>query len=259
MNFTAIEYTVNNRVAYITLNRPEKRNAFSVELVADLKVAFSIASTDNDVKVIVLNAKGKAFSAGADLSALQQLQNNTYGDNLQDSTELAALFEMIYTLPKVVIAQVEGPAIAGGCGLATICDLIFATPDASFGYTEVKIGFIPAIVMIFLLRKIGETRAKELLLSGDLITAETAQKMGLINFIAQPDAIQQTVYEYAQKLCTQTSADSLRLTKQMIANVQNLTLTQALQYAAQMNATARTTDDCKRGIAAFLNKEKLVW
>lgn len=259
MNFTAIEYTVNNRVAYITLNRPEKRNAFSVELVADLKVAFSIASTDNDVKVIVLNAKGKAFSAGADLSALQQLQNNTYGDNLQDSTELAALFEMIYTLPKVVIAQVEGPAIAGGCGLATICDLIFATPEASFGYTEVKIGFIPAIVMIFLLRKIGETRAKELLLSGDLITAETAQKMGLINFIAQPDAIEQTVYEYAQKLCTQTSADSLRLTKQMIANVQNLTLAQALQYAAQMNATARTTDDCKRGIAAFLNKEKLVW
>ncbi|OWY24719.1 methylglutaconyl-CoA hydratase [Sphingobacteriales bacterium UPWRP_1] len=259
MSFTTIEYTINQRIAYITLNRPEKRNAFSPELVTDLKKAFDKAAHDPDVKVIVLHAKGKVFSAGADLSALQQLQNNTYEDNLRDSGELAALFQMIYTLPKVVIAQVEGPAIAGGCGLATICDLVFATPQASFGYTEVKIGFLPAIVMIFLLRKIGETRSKELLLSGELITADTALKMGLINFISDAETISETVFNYAQKLCNEASADSLRLTKQMIAHVQGLSLQDALQYAAGMNASARATDDCKRGIAAFLNKEKITW
>jgi methylglutaconyl-CoA hydratase len=259
MTFSTIEYQVNQRVGYITLNRPEKRNAFSAELVTDLKAAFTQAANDSDVKVIVLNAKGKVFSAGADLGALQQLQNNTFDDNFRDSSELAALFEMIYTLPKVVIAQVEGPAIAGGCGLATICDLVFATPEAAFGYTEVKIGFLPAIVMIFLLRKIGETRAKELLLSGELINAEKAQAMGLINYVKAADEIHQVVFDFAQYLCTQTSADSLRLTKQMIAQVQGLSLPDALYYAAQMNATARTTDDCKRGINAFLNKEKITW
>lgn len=259
MPFTTIEYAVNNRVGYITLNRPEKRNAFSPELVNDLNKAFDKAAHDPDVKVIVLNAKGKVFSAGADLGALQQLQTNTYEDNLRDSGELAALFKMIYTLPKVVIAQVEGPAIAGGCGLATICDLVFATPQASFGYTEVKIGFLPAIVMIFLLRKIGETRSKELLLSGELISAEVAQKIGLINFVSDAETIAETVFTYAQQLCTQTSADSLRLTKQMIAHVQGLSLPDALEYAAGMNATARATEDCKRGIAAFLNKEKISW
>lgn len=259
MTFTTIEYQVENRIGYITLNRPEKRNAFSAELVSDLKAAFTEASNDTNVKVIVLNAKGMAFSAGADLGALQQLQNNTYEDNFRDSSELAILFEMVYTLPKVVIAQVEGPAIAGGCGLATICDFVFATPESVFGYTEVKIGFLPAIVMIFLLRKIGETKAKELLLSGELIQAEKALKIGLINYVKPAEEIHQSVYDFAQFLCSQTSADSLRLTKQMIAQVQGMQLREALRYAAEMNATARATDDCKRGISAFLNKQKIEW
>jgi len=151
-----VKYTVEDRVGYISLNRPEKRNALSYEMVTELKQAFNNAEEDESCKVIILQAEGKVFCAGADLAYLQQLQNNTYEENLEDSTHLMELFKQIYTSSKIVIAKVHGHAIAGGCGLATVCDFSFTVPEAKFGYTEVKIGFIPAIVKVFLLRKIGE-------------------------------------------------------------------------------------------------------
>lgn len=254
-----LTYQVKNRIAYITLNRPEKRNAFNADLVSELIASFQRAEQDEDVKIIVLNANGQVFSAGADLGYIRTLQNNTYAENLEDSKHLMRLFQSIYAHPKVVIAQVEGHAIAGGCGLATVCDFVFAVPAAKFGYTEVKIGFIPAIVMVFLLRKIGEGRAKELLLSGKLISAAEAQQMGLINFVEEPEQIAQAVYDFGQKLCQKTSGQSLERTKTMIAKVQELSLVDGLLYAAEQNAEARATTDCKRGITAFLNKEKIVW
>ena len=254
-----VQYNVQQRVATITLNRPEKRNALSYELVAELKEAFSTASHDADVKVIILNANGDAFCAGADLGYLQQLQGFSYDENLQDSAHLKELFLSIYTHPKIVIAQVQGHALAGGCGLATVCDFVFAVPQAKFGYTEVKIGFIPALVMVFLLRKIGEGRAKELLLSGELYPAEQVLSMGLINKIVSPEKLAEEVNAFALKLAQSNSAQSMMLTKQMIGKVQSLPLEEALRYASEMNAHARNTEDCKRGIAAFLNKEKLSW
>lgn len=254
-----LQYSVQDRIARIILDYPEKRNALSPDLIAALTAAFEKAKVDENVKVIVLSANGTIFSAGADLAYLKSLQSNTYEENLADSQKLMTLFELIYTLNKIVITQVEGPAIAGGCGLASICDIVFATPDATFGYTEVKIGFIPAIVMIFLLRKIGETRAKELLLSGKLINAPTAQTMGLINYVVDREHIASEVTLYARHLCNEASAQALETTKMMIGKVQTMSLNDALHYAAQQNALARTTDDCKRGINAFLNKEKLVW
>jgi methylglutaconyl-CoA hydratase len=207
----------------------------------------------------VLKANGEAFCAGADLGYLQQLQNFSFDENLKDSSHLKELFLQIYTHPKVVIAQVQGHALAGGCGLATICDFVFSVPEAKFGYTEVKIGFIPAIVMVFLIRKIGEGRAKELLLGGDLFTAEQMLQMGLLNKVISAAAVEQEVSVFSKRLVETNSGESMRLTKQMIANVQSKSLDEALQYAAEMNAQARGTDDCKRGISAFLNKEKLIW
>jgi methylglutaconyl-CoA hydratase len=254
-----VEYQVSNRVGSITLNRPEKRNALSHELVSELKEAFTLAENDKDVKVVVLKANGEAFCAGADLGYLQQLQNFSFDENLKDSSHLKELFLQIYTHPKVVIAQVQGHALAGGCGLATICDFVFSVPEAKFGYTEVKIGFIPAIVMVFLIRKIGEGRAKELLLGGDLFTAEQMLQMGLLNKVISAAAVEQEVSVFSKRLVETNSGESMRLTKQMIANVQSKSLDEALQYAAEMNAQARGTDDCKRGISAFLNKEKLIW
>lgn len=254
-----LTYETQKRVAYITLNRPEKRNALSAELVTELKQAFDQAAKDAEVKVIVLSGTGKAFCAGADLAYLQSLQTNTYEENLADSRHLMELFQQIYTLPKVVIAQVNGHALAGGCGLATVCDFAFSVPEAKFGYTEVRIGFIPAIVKVFLLRKIGEGRAKELLLSGNLISADEAQDMGLINHVVHSEALEARVREFAESLCEHNSGQSMAYTKQMIAAVQDMSMEEALNYAAEQNAKARASEDCQKGIAAFLNKETPSW
>ncbi|MCK6618624.1 MAG: enoyl-CoA hydratase/isomerase family protein [Cyclobacteriaceae bacterium] len=254
-----IVYAVSNRIASITLNRPDKRNALNSAMVNDLTNAFNQAEQDDRVKVIILKAAGEAFCAGADLSYLQQLQKNSLEENLADSTNLRNLFHKIYTLSKPVIAQVQGHALAGGCGLATVCDFCFSVPEAKFGYTEVKIGFIPAVVMVFLIRKIGDGRARELLLSGNAINADEAFEKGLVSRLVQPGDLEKTVRDFAEHLVNTNSAMSMKLTKQMIAEVQNLPLDAALDYAAAMNAQARATDDCRRGIAAFLNKEKILW
>ncbi|MBF9255393.1 enoyl-CoA hydratase/isomerase family protein [Pontibacter sp. 172403-2] len=254
-----VKYHVQDRIGYITLARPEKRNALNYELVSELKRAFAYAEDDETCKVIVLRAEGKVFCAGADLEYIQQLQENDYHENLLDSTHLMELFRLIYTLKKVVIAQVHGHAIAGGCGLAAICDIGFAVPEAKFGYTEVKIGFIPAIVKVFLLRKIGEARAKQLLLTGDLISAAEAERYGLVNFVVPAEELEGHVLAFAQKLCTENSRQSMEVTKEMIARVQEMSLEDGLTYASEMNAVARGSEDCRRGIAAFLNKVPQVW
>jgi methylglutaconyl-CoA hydratase len=252
-------FEVTNRVGYITLNRPAKRNALNFEFVQEIKNTFERAEQDETCKVIVLQATGDAFCAGADLAYLQQLQQNTYAENLSDSEHLMHLFKAIYTSKKIVIAQVNGAAIAGGSGLATVCDFCFATPHSTFGYTEVKIGFVPAIVMVFLVRKVSEKMAKQLLLTGDVFEAQKALEFGLINEIVPADKIAETVFAFAQKLCVQTSAQSTGMVKEMLAQVQEITLEEGLQYAANMNAAARNTEDCKKGIAAFLTKQKLTW
>jgi methylglutaconyl-CoA hydratase len=166
---------------------------------------------------------------------------------------------LIYTSPKVIIAQIQGHAIAGGCGLATVCDFSFSIKAAKFGYTEVKIGFIPAIVKVFLIRKIGEGKAKQLLLDGDLISAVEAKDLGLINWVVEENELEDQVFAYAQKLIKQNSGQSMALTKEMIAKVQERNLDDGLEYAASMNAKARGTSDCQKGITAFLNKESIEW
>lgn len=250
---------VRDRVMHITLNRPDKRNALNHDLVATLTQAFLQAEQDAGVKVVLLRANGKAFCAGADLDYLQQLQAYDFDQNLADSTNLRNLFDCIYRMSKPVIAMVQGHAIAGGAGLATVCDFSFAVPEALFGYSEVRIGFIPAIVMTFLLRKIGETRAKELLLSGENIDAATAERYNMITRVVPADQIEAHVLDFAQRLCKQNSAQSMAITKKMIADIQHFPIQEALNFAARMNARARGSEDCKRGIAAFLDKQALEW
>jgi methylglutaconyl-CoA hydratase len=258
-NMEFVNYEVTERVGYITLARAEKRNALNFKVVTELKYAFSFAEKDEACKVIVLRAEGKVFCAGADLEYIQQLQENNYEENLADSTHLMELFRMIYTLKKVVIGQIHGHAIAGGCGLAAICDFGFTVPEAKFGYTEVKIGFIPAIVKVFLLRKIGESRSKQLLLTGDLIAAEEAERFGLVNYIVPAEELEARVFSFAKKLCAENSKQSMEVTKEMISRVQEMSLEGGLHYAAEMNAVARGSEDCQRGIASFLNKESIAW
>jgi len=254
-----LEYNKSERIASIAINRPEKRNALNPGLVSALTNAFVTAINDEDVKVIVLKANGEVFSAGADLDCLKHLQNNTDDDNLKDTNLLKELFLTIYRSPKLVIAQVEGHAIAGGCGLVSVCDLIFSVPEAQFGYTEVKIGFIPALVTCFLLRRIGEGRAKELLLSGELIDAQTAADYGLINFVCAKEEIAGAVDSYVHKLIRSVSANSVALGKALIDSVQDHSLEDSLNLAVKMNVETRSSSDCKKGISAFLKKEKLNW
>jgi methylglutaconyl-CoA hydratase len=254
-----IEYLVKDRIGYITMNRPEKRNALSHEMVTELKTAFKMAEDDDQVKVIILRARGEAFCAGADLEYLQQLQEFSYEQNVADSTHLKELFIQMYELKKVIVAQVQGHALAGGCGIATVCDFVFAVPEAKFGYTEVKIGFVPAIVMIFLIRKLGESKAKELLLTGNLLLADEAKAIGLVNEVVSKDGLHKSVQKFVANLIKSNSGNSMGITKQMISKMQSLSLHEALTFAAEMNAKTRASDDCRKGIAAFLKKEKITW
>src|SRR5688500_8821402 len=216
-----LQYAVHDRLAYITLNRPEKSNALCYDLVSELRVAFKKAEDDERVKIIILNANGDAFCAGADLNFLQELQTNSFEQNLADSDHLKELFLQIYRLKKVVISQVHAHALAGGCGLATVCDFTFAAPEANFGYTEVRIGFVPAIVMVFLLRKVGEGKARQLLLGGSPVTAHEALSLGLVHYVKEKSKLEREVRQFALQLIENNSAYAMGVTKQMIAKFQS--------------------------------------
>lgn len=254
-----IEFKKFDRTAVITLNRPDKRNALHQGIVDELINAFELVAEDASVKIVHLRANGSSFSAGADLEYLKQLQKNSYDENLDDSKKLAALFYRIISLPKPVIACINGAAIAGGCGLATVCDFSIATHSSQFGYTESRIGFVPAIVMTFLLRKIGDTRARDLMLTGRLIDAREAASIGLITRSIDESNFENEIEALSDILLNETSGHSLSLIKQMLVNLPAMTFNDALQYAAETNAAARSHDDCKRGVAAFLAKEKIKW
>lgn len=256
---SAVLTDIIERIGYITLNRPEKRNALSPEMIAGLHQAFVEMNAHEQVKVIVLRSTGKAFCAGADLAYLQQLQGFSYEENLQDSHRLMALFNLIYCLPKVVIAEIQGHALAGGCGLATVCDFAFAVPDALFGYTEVRIGFVPALVSVFLQEQIGAAKTQELLLSGEFISATKAAELGLITGVEPEEFLQKYVHEFATKLITQNSTFSMGKTKMLLRELNQENRNKSLELAAQMNAAARSHEDYKKGIAAFLNKTTPDW
>lgn len=248
-----------DRKAVIVLNQPQKRNALSPRIIEELTQAFHDYREASDVKVIVLRAEGTTFCAGADLAFLQQLQQYGYEENVADSSALRDLYYLINTCPKPVIAEVQGHAIAGGCGLITVCDFVFAVADAKFGYTEVRIGFIPAIVMSFLVRRIGEGHARRLLLSGELIEGIEAFELGLVTRIVERDSLTSAVEDFAKQLIKNNSGEAMKMTKQMLTDIQPMTLNEALSHGVEMNAKARATPDCLRGIDAFLRKQNLEW
>src|SRR5271163_106835 len=186
MGYTTIQLAIDSGVATITLNRPEKRNAISYELIEDLLAALDEVAS-SPALVLILTGAGKAFCSGMDLDNLKELTRRSPEQNLKDSETMVSLFRSLYDFSKPTIAAVNGAAIAGGCGLATLCDFTLAVPEAKFGYTEVRIGFVPAIVSTFLLRQVGEKQARDLLLTGRIIGAEEAARMGLINEIIAPE------------------------------------------------------------------------
>ena len=248
-----IKYEIKNEIGILTLNRPEKRNALHPELVRQMKSQLKEAAEDGSVKVLIITGEGKAFCAGADLEYLNEMKNYSSLENEKDSRELAELFLMIYNFPKPVIAAVNGAAIAGGCGLASVCDIIVADElNARFGYSEVKIGFIPAIVSTFLIRRVGEGMAKQLLLSGEIIEAKRAYEIGFANYIYNNTL--ELSLDLASKLKTNSSA-SMKMTKDLTRKVSGLSVDDAVEYCIGLNTISRTTDDFKKGLNNFLTKK----
>ncbi len=244
-------------IGRIWLNRPEKRNALDRTLVEELRTAALAMQSDDTIRAVVIGGRGTAFCAGADLEYLRRMADFTLDDNMEDSAALAETLRTLYTLSKPTIARVQGPAIAGGAGLATVCDIVIASERATFGYTEVRIGFVPAIVMAFLLRKSTQIRVRELLLSGRIIGAEEAWEKGLVTKVVGGDekALDAYIDEVAGSIA-KASPSGVRLTKEMLTALDGMSLDAALDYASRMNALARMTPDCREGIAKFLNLSK---
>ena len=257
MNYKTIQLAYDSGVATITLNRPDKRNAISFELIDDLLRGLHEVET-SDALVLVLTGAGKAFSSGMDLDNLKALIERSPEQNLKDSETMARLFRALYEFPKVTIAAVNGAAIAGGTGLAFLCDFTLAVPEAKFGYTEVRIGFVPAIVSTFLLRQVGEKQARDLLLTGRIIGAEEAARMGLINEIVAQEKLMTRARELAV-LLMENSPASLRATKQLLSDHARSELDLQIEAAVRENAAIRTTADFREGVVSFLEKRKPVW
>jgi methylglutaconyl-CoA hydratase len=248
-----IKYEIKNEVGILTLNRPDKRNALHPELVRQMRSKLKEVAEDKSVKVLIITGEGKTFCAGADLEYLNEMKNYSTIDNEKDSRELAELFLLIYKFSKPVIAAVNGPAIAGGSGLASVSDIIVADEiNAMFGYSEVKIGFIPAIVATFLISRVGEGMAKQLLLSGDLIDSKRAYEIGFVNYLYS-NALTGAL-DVASKL-KNNFQQSMELTKEMIHRVSGLSVDDAVEYCIGLNTISRTTENFKEGINNFLTKK----
>lgn len=246
-----IIYNIQDSIAQISLNRPEKRNALNDELIVALKVALKRAESDDNVRAIVIRGEGKDFCSGADLSALQKIATASYEENVEDARTLAELFLLIRGVNVPVIAAVHGRALAGGCGLATACDLVVASKTARFGYPEVKIGFVPAMVAAILRRNLGEKKSFELLTQGFEFTADDALDLGLINRVAPDDELATAVMDFA-KVYTKVSGSAVAMTKHLLYDIDADTYHTAVEKGVVVNAKARMTDDCKKGIAKFL-------
>jgi methylglutaconyl-CoA hydratase len=257
MTYNTIQLAYDGALATITLNRPDKRNAISFDLIDDLLRALDEVAK-SDAIILVVTGAGKAFCSGMDLENLKVLLGRTPEQNLQDSQTMVQLFRAIYEFPKVTIAAVNGAAIAGGTGLALLCDFTLAVPEAKFGYTEVRIGFVPAIVSTFLLRQVGEKQARDLLLTGRLFDAEEAARMGLVREIVPADKLMTRARELAT-LLMENSPSSLCATKQLLTDHARAELDAQIESAVRENAAIRTTADFREGIVSFLEKRKPVW
>ncbi|WP_105316641.1 enoyl-CoA hydratase/isomerase family protein [Thermus tenuipuniceus] len=241
------------RIYRVFLNDPERRNPLSPEMVEGLLQALEEAEKDPGVRVLVLSGRGGAFSAGADLAFLQKVTELGAEENYRHSLSLMRLFHRLYTFPKPTVAAVNGPAVAGGAGLATACDLVVMDQEAKLGYTEVKIGFVAALVSVILVRAVGEKVAKDLLLTGRLVGAEEAKALGLVNRVAPPGKALEEALALAEELA-KNAPTSLRLTKELLLALPGMGLEDGFRLAALANAWIRETGNLQEGIRAFFEK-----
>ncbi len=249
-----LRYAENGGIAHVTLNRPEKRNALDAELIDGLRMILTQAAADSSIRVIVLGGSGSDFCSGADLASVAKLAQAGVLDSMEDARQFAEVFLAIRRAPKPVIAAVQGRALAGGCGLATACDIVLAAESAQFGYPEVNIGFVPAMVMALLTRSVSEKAAFALVATGERVAAGRARELGLVQEVFPNADFAECVATYAARLAAKPPT-AMALTKQLLYRTGTLSFEAALEAGVEVNAIARMTDDFKAGVTRFLNKE----
>jgi methylglutaconyl-CoA hydratase len=257
VSYQTLALTHEGAVATIALTRPEKRNAISAQMIEELLAALAEIE-HTGARAVIITGSGSAFCSGMDLDALKNLAQQSPTQNLEDSRRMATMFRRLWSYPKPLIAAVNGAAIAGGCGIATLCDFTIAVPEAKFGYTEVRIGFIPAIVSVFLIRQIGDKRARDLLLTGRILTAEEAKQIGLVNHIVEPAKLMDAARIYAASL-VESSPSSIERTKRLLTESAAAEVDAALARAIAENASIRATADFQEGLSSFLEKRRPIW
>ena len=257
MSYTTLKLELDGGIGIITLNRPEKRNAISPTMIDDLLGALDEAERE-PARVVILTGAGKAFCAGMDLEALRELASQTHEQHVADAERMGKMFHRVYSFPKPLISAVNGAAIAGGTGLATLADFTLAVPEATFGYTEARIGFLPAVVSVFLLRLVGEKITRELLLTGKIFDAAEAHRLGLVTQVVPQEKLMESARELAQSLIA-SSPTSLRLTKRIILRWSEKEIERDLAIAIRESAEIRRTADFREGLASFLEKRRPEW
>lgn len=256
MSYQRILHDVEGAVARVTLNRPEKRNALDAATIAELHEALAAIAANEAVSVVLLRGAGRDFCAGADLAALQRLAEGAGPlENLADAMQLGELLIAMRRHRCIIVAAVQGNAIAGGAGLATACDMILAADDAVFGYPEVNLGFVPAMVMTLLRRALGEKLALELAARGERIDAAHALRIGLINHVFPRDSFETDVDRWVSGLAAR-SGSALQLTKRLFYGLEGAAFEEAIRRGAEVNVLARYTDDCRAGVQRFLERQK---
>ena len=255
MSASVLRVRIADGVAALTLDRPEKRNALNAELRHALEEALDRTAVDASVRVVTIAGAGRDFCAGADLAELEAVAEAGREESLRDARALGALFHRMRTHPRPVVALVHGRALAGGCGLATACDLVLASADAELGYPEIHLGFVPALVMTMLRRKVGEGRAFEMVALGRRYGAEEARGLGLVNAVLPTSGFEEEAGRWVRELASRPP-DALRLTKQLLYELDGLDFESGLGRAAEVNAEARVSEECREGVRAFLDRSR---
>ena len=257
MSYTTLKVTTEGELATLTLSRPEKRNAISQEMVEELPAALD-SLEQSTARVVILTGEGKAFCSGMDLDSLRKLAQQSPEQNLHESRRVAHMFRRLWSYPKPLIAAVNGAALAGGCGIATLCDFTLASSDATFGFTEVRIGFVPALISLFVARQVGEKVARDLFLTGRVFSAEEAHTLGLVLRVVPPERLLESARELAGELLEHSSG-SLEATKRLLVRPAEEEIDRQIENAIAESVAIRSTPDFREGLAAFLEKRKPRW
>ncbi len=259
MEYSRLTYTIDQRVCTIAMNRPERRNALDQAMVQELTNAFVGASKDSAVKVIVLTGTDDVFCSGEDFEYREKGNGTDFGSCVEDAKMVMRLAQIMYSIRKPVIAKVNGAAHAGGCLLTAICDYTLASKKATFGFTEVRNGMLPALAVPFLVKKIGEGKTRELLLRGSILSAPQAIAAGLVTMVSLPEKLDADTALLAEELCTSVSGSSMGLLKEMFVAMEGMKFNESVEYAANMHAAVRMTEECKKGIDGLLKNEAIIW